>query len=83
MAATSAPLEPPRRPVRVTADIVGNVMRIDVAVGERVSAGQTLLAIESMKMEIAVPAPADGVVSAIGVAAGDVVQEGDLLVELR
>ena len=74
--------DPPPRPVRVTADIVGNVVRVDVAVNDAVRAGQTLLAVESMKMEIDVPAPVDGTVSAVGVAVGDVVQEGDLLVAL-
>jgi biotin carboxyl carrier protein len=69
-------------PARVTADIVASVVRVDVAVGQAVDAGETLLAVESMKMEIAITAPVQGTVTAIGVAAGDVVQEGDLLVEI-
>lgn len=77
-----APSDPPR-PLPVTADIVASVLTIDVAVGDDVIAGQTLLVMESMKMEIPIAAPAAGTVSRIGVAVGDVVQEGDLLVELQ
>jgi acetyl-CoA carboxylase biotin carboxyl carrier protein len=72
-----------QRRVRVTADIVASVVRLDVAVDDPVESGQGLLVIESMKMEITVAAPAAGTVTAIGVAVGDVVQEGDLLVELQ
>jgi acetyl-CoA carboxylase biotin carboxyl carrier protein len=75
--------DPSPRRIRVTADIVASVVRVDVAVGDVVAADQALLAVDSMKMEIAVTAPAAGTVTAVGVAVGDVVQEGDLLVELQ
>jgi 3-methylcrotonyl-CoA carboxylase alpha subunit len=50
-----------------------------VAPGARVARGQLLVLIEAMKMEHAITAPADGVVEAIHYAAGDLVDEGALL----
>ena len=50
--------------------------------GDAVKAGQQLLIIEAMKMENEVLAPADGTVSAVHVAAGQAVQQGDALVDL-
>jgi acetyl-CoA carboxylase biotin carboxyl carrier protein len=66
----------------VNADLVASVIAITVEVGDSVSLGQTLLVVDSMKMEIPVTSPANGTVSRIGVAVGDIVQEGDLLVEI-
>ncbi|TKK88533.1 biotin/lipoyl-binding carrier protein [Herbidospora galbida] len=62
----------------VRAEMVANVWKVVVAEGETVSDGDTLVILESMKMEIPVIAEDDGVV-AIKVAEGDVVQEGDLI----
>ncbi|HUG84454.1 MAG TPA: biotin/lipoyl-binding carrier protein [Euzebya sp.] len=70
------------RTLSVTADIVASVISIDVGIGDTVDAGQTLLVMESMKMEIPISATSSGTVTQIGVAVGDVVQEGDLLVEI-
>lgn len=72
----------PSRPLSVTADIVASVITIHVSVGDDVAADQALLVMESMKMEIPILAPSAGTVSRVGVAVGDVVQEGDLLVEI-
>jgi acetyl-CoA carboxylase biotin carboxyl carrier protein len=66
----------------VVAEMVANVMAVTVAVGEEVAAGDTIVMLESMKMEIPVLAEHPGTVSAIRVAAGDVVQEGDILITL-
>jgi acetyl-CoA carboxylase biotin carboxyl carrier protein len=66
----------------VTAQMVASVTTVQVAPGDRVEAGGTLLTVESMKMEIPVQAPAAGTVSGVHVAAGDLVQEGDVLVTL-
>ncbi len=63
----------------VTAPLPGNVLRIDVAPGAAVKAGQVLLIIEAMKMENEVAAPCDGVVRHISVAKGAVVATGDTL----
>ena len=61
----------------------GSVVGIEVVVGESVAAGQTLLLLEAMKMEVPLEAPQAGVVRAIGVAVGDVVDEGSTLVEFE
>jgi pyruvate carboxylase subunit B len=64
------------------APMPGLVLRILVAVGDRVTAGMPLLALEAMKMENELRATAPGVVSAIRVAQGDAVQKGQLLLEV-
>jgi len=66
----------------VRAEMVASVLEVDVAVGQSVDAGGTLLLLESMKMEIPVITERGGTVRQIHVVPGDVVQEGDLLVEL-
>jgi acetyl-CoA carboxylase biotin carboxyl carrier protein len=66
----------------IRAEMVANVLSVDVAVGDAVAAGDTVLLLESMKMEIPVIAEVGGVVQQVKVGTGDVVQEGDLLVEL-
>lgn len=68
--------------VEVVAEMVANVMSVTVEVGQLVAAGDTVALLESMKMEIPVIAETGGTVRAVKVAAGDVVQEGDVLVEL-
>lgn len=70
------------RASEIRAEMVANVLSVDVAIGDPVAAGDSVLLLESMKMEIPVLAEVGGVVRAIKVAVGDVVQEGDLLVEL-
>jgi len=73
---------PREQTVRILAEMVANVIVVEVAVDDRIAAGDTVCLLESMKMEIPVLAETGGVVSAIKVAPGDVVQEGDILVEL-
>jgi acetyl-CoA carboxylase biotin carboxyl carrier protein len=58
------------------------VMTVTVAEGETVAVGDTVVLLESMKMEIPVIAEVAGTITAIKVAEGDVVQEGDVLVRL-
>lgn len=66
--------------VEVVAEMVANVMTVEVAVGDRVETGDTLVMLESMKMEIPVLSEATGTVRAIRVEPGDVVQEGSAMV---
>jgi acetyl-CoA carboxylase biotin carboxyl carrier protein len=66
----------------IVAEMVANVLTVTVAPGEKVAAGDTVVLLESMKMEIPVLVEAPGTVRAIKVAPGDVVQEGDVLVEI-
>jgi 3-methylcrotonyl-CoA carboxylase alpha subunit len=68
---------------RLIAPMPAKVIRVDVAVGDRVARGATLLVTEAMKMEHTVTAPADGVVIRLAVAVGDLVDEGAELVVLE
>ena len=63
----------------IRAEMVANVWKVVVAEGDTVADGDTLVILESMKMEIPVLAEGDGVVSSMGVSEGDVVQEGDVI----
>lgn len=62
----------------IRAEMVANVWKVVVADGDSVEDGDTLVILESMKMEIPVVAEADGTVT-VKVNEGDVVQEGDLI----
>lgn len=66
----------------IRAEMVANVLSIQVMVGEQVSVGQQLLLLESMKMEIPVLSDTAGHVVEISVSPGDVIQEGDLLIRV-
>ena len=61
----------------VQAEMVANVWKVVAAEGDHVDDGDTLVILESMKMEIPVLAEGSGVVTKMHVAEGDVVQEGD------
>jgi biotin carboxyl carrier protein len=63
----------------IRAEMVANVWKIVKASGDEVVEGDTLVILESMKMEIPVLAESDGTVSEIAVNEGDVVHEGDLI----
>ena len=73
---------PREQTVRILAEMVANVIVVEVAVGDAVEAGDPVCLLESMKMEIPVLTERGGVVHEVRVVAGDVVQEGDILVEL-
>lgn len=63
----------------IRAEMVANVWKVVASAGDTVSEGDTLVILESMKMEIPVLSESDGVVTTIAVHEGDVVQEGDLI----
>jgi len=63
----------------VRAEMVANVWRVLVTEGDHVDDGDTLVILESMKMEIPVLAENSGTVAKLHVAEGDVVQEDDLI----
>jgi acetyl-CoA carboxylase biotin carboxyl carrier protein len=67
-------------PQEVRAEMVANVWKVVVGPGDAVADGDTLVILESMKMEIPVLAEGPGTVAEVLVAEGDVVQEGDVLV---
>jgi acetyl-CoA carboxylase biotin carboxyl carrier protein len=66
----------------VEAHITGIVWRIEVEVGDSVEEGDTVVILESMKMEMPIEAEDDGVVREIRCAEGQAVSEGDTLVVL-
>jgi acetyl-CoA carboxylase biotin carboxyl carrier protein len=63
----------------IRAEMVANVWKVVKAAGDDIAEGDTLVILESMKMEIPVVAESDGTVVQIAVNEGDVVQEGDLI----
>lgn len=67
----------------VEAHITGTVWKIEVAVGDTVEEGDTVVILESMKMEMPVEAEDSGVVKEIVCAEGQAVSEGDTLVILE
>ncbi|EHN10344.1 Biotin carboxylase [Patulibacter medicamentivorans] len=71
------------RSEQVTAPVTGTVIRVDVAVGDRVRTGQELVVVESMKTEFEVVAPADGVVESLSAAVGAGVVADQPLVVVR
>ncbi len=86
-AATSAPTPsapPPARPPaaagasagQLASPLAGKVVEVHVKAGDSVTAGQTLITLEAMKMNTLVTAAEDGTVKEVLVAAGDMVQEG-------
>ena len=63
----------------VRAEMVANVWKVIAAEGDHVDDGDTLVILESMKMEIPVAAEGGGTVKELRVNEGDVVQEGDVI----
>jgi acetyl-CoA carboxylase biotin carboxyl carrier protein len=63
----------------VVAEMVANVWRVLVSAGDSVAAGDPLVILESMKMEIPVESPVGGTVADVRVQEGGVVQEGDVI----
>jgi len=77
---TASVLTPKSVAIEVKAEMVASVFKVLVAAGASVAAGEALVILESMKMEIPVLADAAGTVDEVCVAEGDVVHEGDVLV---
>ena len=69
-------------PIDVPAHITGTVWKIEKRVGDSVAAGESILILESMKMELPVEAPAPGKVREIRCKEGEAVQEGQILATL-
>ena len=69
--------------VAITASVPGKIIRVDAPVGTTVKAGDSVVVLEAMKMEIPVVAPQDGTIASIEVAAGDAVESGDVLATMN
>ncbi|MCX2860378.1 acetyl-CoA carboxylase biotin carboxyl carrier protein subunit [Paucibacter sp. PLA-PC-4] len=68
--------------VSITSEASGSVWKIEVTPGQQVAEGETLLVIESMKMELPLAAPATGTVARILVSEGEMVEEEQPLLVL-
>ena len=81
VAPKAAPAAPKAAPA--AAGAAGKVFKIEASVGQALKAGDPVVVVEAMKMEIPVVAPADGTVASINVAVGDAVEAGALLATLN
>ncbi len=86
----AAPAAPAAKPaaaaaggIEVKASVPGKVFKVEASVGQAVKAGDSIVILEAMKMEIPVVAPEDGTVASINVGVGDAVESGDLLASLN
>ena len=70
-------------PTDVCAHITGTVWKIEVKPGDEVEEDQTVVILESMKMEMPVEAPDAGKVATVAVSEGQAVEEGDVLLTLE
>ena len=66
----------------VNSPMPGNIFKVECSVGQAVKAGDVLVVLEAMKMEIEVSAPVDGTVKAVAATVGTAVNTDDLLVTL-
>ena len=69
--------------VEVTASVPGKVFKIEANTGATVKAGDPIVILEAMTMEIPVVAPEDGTVAGINVSVGDAVESGDVLATMN
>ena len=85
----AAPAAAPAAPVagagsvEVKASVPGKVFKVEAAAGQAVKAGDAIIILEAMKMEIPVVAPQDGTVASINVAVGDAIENGDVLATMN
>lgn len=87
-AAPAAPVQAPKAAVAagsipVKAGAAGKVFKIESSVGASVKAGDTIIIIEAMKMEIPLVAPSDGTVASIDCSVGDACESGEVLATLN
>ncbi len=75
----AAPAAPAGNGENVNAPMPGNILAINVNVGDTVSEGQVLMVLEAMKMENEIMAPVSGKITSIGVTTGAVVESGAVL----
>jgi len=90
-AAAPAPQAAPAAPkstgtagsVKIEAPMPGNVLKVNVKVGDTVAEGQAVAVLEAMKMENDIVAPSAGTVASVNVSVGDSINTGDVLVTLN
>ncbi len=69
--------------INVTASVPGKIVSVAAPVGTAVKAGDTVIMLEAMKMEIPVVAPQDGTVASVNVTPGQMVESGDILATMN
>ena len=69
--------------IEVSASVPGKVFKVEASVGQAVKAGDPIIILEAMKMEIPVVAPEDGTIASIDVSVGDAVESGDVLATMK
>ena len=69
--------------VSVSAPMPGNILKVNVTVGQTVKKGDVICVLEAMKMENDIPAPEDGTISSVNVQKGASVNSGDVLVTMN
>lgn len=69
--------------VKVAASVPGKVFKVEASVGQAVKAGDAIVILEAMKMEIPVVAPQDGTIASIDVTAGQAIESGDVLATMN
>ena len=69
--------------IKVEASVPGKVFKVEAKGGQSVQAGENIIILEAMKMEIPVVAPQDGTVASIDVAVGDAIESGDTLATMN
>lgn len=69
--------------IEIRTDVAGKVWQIETQVGAQVAEGDSIVVLESMKMEIPVTAPHAGTITEIPVAEGDALEEGDIVALLQ
>ena len=69
--------------VKVAASVPGKVFKVEASVGQVVKAGDSIVILEAMKMEIPVVAPQDGTIASIDVTAGQAIESGDVLATMN
>jgi biotin carboxyl carrier protein len=67
----------------IPAPMTGTVLEVNVRVGEQVNAGQELIVVESMKMEIPLESPSAGTIAEVLVAPQQRIEEGELVLRLE
>lgn len=79
-AAAPAPVAAaPANGEKITAPMPGNILSVNVSVGDTVKRGQVLLILEAMKMENEIMSPCDGVIASVNTSKGSAVESGALL----
>lgn len=67
----------------IKSPLAGNVVRVNVEAGQKVSVDETVIVLEAMKMETAVTCPVEATVKTVHVAVGEAVKQGQVLIEFE